>query len=85
MTIRFAGGDHGDMLDKAVLIAPFLKHDAPSARDDAGGWSHVLLRRLIGQSMLNTVGIRALNGLHMIQFRFPAVVLQGARGGVCAD
>lgn len=80
LTIRFAGGEHGDMLEKAVLIAPFLKHDAPTARDDAAGWSHVLVRRLIGQSMLNAVGIHALDGLHMIQFRFPSVVLQGAQG-----
>ena len=77
LTIRFAGGEHGDMLDKAVLIAPFLKHDAPTARDDAGGWSHVLVRRLIGQSMLNTVGIHALNGLHMIQFGSVAKLVAG--------
>ncbi len=80
LTIRFAGGTHGAMLDKAVLIAPFLKHDAPTARDDAGGWSHVLVRRLIGQSMLNAVGIHALDRLHMIQFRFPKVVLDGPQG-----
>lgn len=80
LTIRFAGGAHGAMLDKAVLIAPFLKHDAPTARANAGGWSHVLLRRLIGQSMLNMVGIHALDRLHMIQFRFPDAVLEGPQG-----
>lgn len=80
LTIRFAGGAYGDMLDKAVLIAPFLKYDAPTARSDAGGWSHVLTRRVIGLSMLNSVGITALNGLHMIQFNFPPAVLQGPQG-----
>ena len=80
LTIRFAGGEHGDMLDKAVLMAPFLKHDAPTARDDAGGWSRVLIRRVIGQSMLNGVGIKWFNGLHMIQFNFPAEVLESAQG-----
>ncbi|MEQ5870022.1 alpha/beta fold hydrolase [Sagittula sp. NFXS13] len=80
LTIRFAGGAYGDMLDKAVLIAPYLKYDAPTARSDAGGWSHVLTRRVIGLSMLNSVGITALNHLHMIQFNFPPEVLQGPQG-----
>ena len=80
LTIRFAGGAHGDMLDKVVLMAPFLKHDAPTARADAGGWSHVLLRRLIGLSMLNGVGIEWFNGLHVIQFNFPPEVLHSKQG-----
>lgn len=80
LTIRFAGGAHGHMLDKAVLIAPFLKYNAPTAREDGGGWSHVLVRRIIGLSMLNAVGIHALDHLHVIQFRFPDSVLHGPQG-----
>lgn len=80
LTIRFAGGEHGNLLDKVVLIAPFLKHNAPTALEDTGGWAHVLLRRVIGLSMLNTVGVTALNHLHMIQFSFPDSVLNGPQG-----
>ncbi len=80
LVIRFTGGPHGAMIDRAILLAPFVQYDAPTARADAGGWTHVLMRRIIGLSMLNTVGITALNGLTVLQFRFPASVLDGARG-----
>lgn len=85
LTIRFAGGAHGHMLDKAVLIAPFLKYNAPTAREDGGGWSHVLVRRIIGLSMLNAVGIHALDHLHVIQFRFPDSVLHGPQGATATQ
>lgn len=80
LAIRFAGGPYGDMLTRAVLIAPFLKYNAPTALEDTGGWSHVLLRRVIGLSMLNSIGVTALNHLHMIQFNFPGAVLSGPMG-----
>ena len=32
LVVRFAGGEHGDLLDGAVLMAPFLKHNAPTTR-----------------------------------------------------
>ncbi len=85
LTIRFAGGAHGDMLDKAVLVAPFLKYNAPTARKDGGGWSHVLVRRIIGLSMLNAIGIHALDHLHVIQFRFPDSVLHGPQGATATS
>lgn len=80
LVVRFAGGDHGSLLSKAVLLSPFLKYDAPTMRDDAGGWSHVLVRRIIGLTMLNKVGLRWLNELTVIQFRFPQDVLDGPQG-----
>lgn len=80
LVVRFAGGPFGDRMDKAVLLAPFLKHDAPTMRPDSGGWTVALTRRLIGLSMLNTVGIRALNHLEVIQFAMPRTVLDGPLG-----
>lgn len=80
LAIRFAGGAHGAMLDAAVLMAPFLKHNAPTMRPNAGGWAHPLLRRIIGLGMLNTFRITALNHLTIMQFRMPQVVLDGPLG-----
>ena len=80
LVVRFAGGAHGHMLDHAFLIAPFLKYNAPTTRENSGGWAHVLLRRVIGLSMLNTVKITALNHLTMIQFAMPEQVLNGPYG-----
>lgn len=79
LAIRFAGGAHGDLIDRAVLVAPFLQHDAPTALPMVGdGWAHVLTRRIAGLYMLNAVGITALNHLSVVQFRYPPALLQGS-------
>ncbi len=80
LVVRFAGGEHGDLLNGAVLMAPFLKHNAPTTRPNSGGWAHVLTRRIIGLSILNTFQIKALNHLPIIQFNMPQVVLDGPLG-----
>ncbi|MCA0871303.1 alpha/beta hydrolase [Seohaeicola saemankumensis] len=80
LVVRFAGGPHGEMVDAAVLLAPFLKHDAPVTRPNSGGWARVQVRRLIGLSVLNTLRIRALNHLPVISFNMPDVVLDGPLG-----
>ena len=80
LVVRFAGGEHGGLLAGAVLLAPFLQHDAPTARPNSGGWAQVLLRRVIGLSILNAARITSLNHLTVIQFRFPDAVLNGPQG-----
>ncbi|WP_211250491.1 alpha/beta hydrolase [Sulfitobacter donghicola] len=80
LVVRFAGGEHGGMLDGAVLLAPFLKHNAPTTRTDSGGWARVLMRRIIGLSILNTFQIKAFNNLPIIQFNMPKAVLEGPLG-----
>jgi pimeloyl-ACP methyl ester carboxylesterase len=77
LLIRFAGSKYGSTLDKAVLMAPFLKYNAPTIRENAGGWAHPLTRRIIGLSMLNNVGITAFNEMQVLQFNFPKSVLEG--------
>ena len=66
LVVRFAGGAHGDLIDHAVLLAPFLKYNAPTTRENAGGWAYTMVRRIIGLSMLNTFRITALNYLPII-------------------
>lgn len=80
LVVRFAGGPHGGLLDRAILMAPFLKYNAPTTRENAGGWAKTLTRRIIGLSMLNTLGIKALNRLTVIEFAFPQAVLSGPLG-----
>lgn len=80
LVIRFAGGVHGGLLDGAVLLAPFVQHDAPTTRPQSGGWARVMTRRIIGLSMLNMAGITGLNHLPIIQFSFPDAVLDGPLG-----
>ena len=80
LVVRFAGGDQGHLVDKAVLLAPFLKYNAPTTRENSGGWARVLTRRIIGLSMLNRFNIYRWNQMHVIQFKFPNSVLSGALG-----
>jgi len=80
LVVRFAGGKHAALMDAAVLMAPFLKHNAPTTRQQSGGWAHPLLRRIIGLSMLNMLQIRAFNHLTIMQFRMPQAVLDGPLG-----
>lgn len=85
LVVRFAGGIYGDQIDGAVLLAPFLKYNAPTTRQNSGGWARPLTRRIIGHGMLNMLGITALNGLTVIQFKMPEAVLNGPLGGSVTD
>lgn len=80
LAMRFAGGDHGHLINGAILLAPFVHHSAPTMRENSGGWAHVLLRRVIGLSMLNAARIHALDGLTAIQFNMPKAALEGPLG-----
>lgn len=80
LVVRFAGGARGGMIDGAILLAPFLKYNAPTTRKNSGGWARPLTRRLIGLSMLNNINITALNHLTAIQFAMPDEVLNGPLG-----
>lgn len=81
LVVRFAGGAHGDMIDRAVLIAPFLKYNAPTTRPNSGGWAHPLTRRIIAITLLNRLGITSANDEIVIEFAFPEAVLNGPEGG----
>ncbi|MBL4906713.1 MAG: alpha/beta fold hydrolase [Sneathiella sp.] len=80
LVVRFAGGDHSAMVDAYLLMAPFLKYNAPTTRENSGGWARPLTRRIIGLSLLNSVGIKILNGLPVIQFNMPAMIRNGPLG-----
>lgn len=80
LVVRFSGGPHAALMDGAVLLAPFLHHASPVTRPNSGGWAQPLTRRIIGLSMLNSAGIRALDILTAIQFAMPRAVLDGPLG-----
>lgn len=78
--VRFAGGAYGHRADGFSLLAPFLKYNAPTTQANSGGWARPAIRRIIGLSMLNMIGIRALNHLPVISFAMPASVMDGPYG-----
>ncbi|WP_018295703.1 alpha/beta hydrolase [Corynebacterium lubricantis] len=80
LVVRFAGGKHGHQADRFVLMAPFLKYNAPTTKPNSGNWAYPATRRIIGLTMLNNVGITALNHLPVISFAMPQEVLDGPLG-----
>lgn len=66
--LRFAGGTRQHLFDRYVLLSPYLRHDAPTARPNNGGWASVGLARMIGLRLLNAVGITAWNDLPVLNF-----------------
>ncbi|MAT95535.1 MAG: alpha/beta hydrolase [Anaerolineaceae bacterium] len=80
LVVRFAGGEHGDLADGYLLLAPFLKHNAPTTRLNSGGWARPNARRIAGLTMLNNLGIHWFDGLTVIQFAMPQSVLDGPLG-----
>lgn len=77
LALRFGGSQYGNQADAYVLLAPFLKHNAPTARKNAGGWAVPYNGRIAGLSMLNNLGIRAFNHLEVIRFNLPEEARDG--------
>ncbi len=79
LVIRAAAGGLRGQIDHAILLAPFLKYNAPTARASST-WAHALTRRIIGLSLYNLVRDTDHNFRICIQFRFPNAVLNGPLG-----
>ncbi|MDA4843743.1 alpha/beta hydrolase [Hoeflea poritis] len=71
LAMRYASGEYGSLIYCFFGLAPFLGPDAPTIPETDSGWAHISLPRIIGLSMLNTVGIHALDGLETIRFNLP--------------
>lgn len=77
LVIRFAGSKYGQQADAYMLLSPWLKYNAPTIRPNGGGWALPYIRRIIGLTMLNNVGIRWFNRLTVIDFDMPKEVRNG--------
>jgi hypothetical protein len=51
-----------------VLLAPYLGYNAPSSREDAGGWASPDIPRFLGLTMLRRLGIVCCESLPTIAF-----------------
>lgn len=69
--LRYIGNPKYTKADRAVLLSPYLGHDAPTVKPNSGGWVKVAMTRIIGLSMLNNVGIKTLNNLPVLFFNRP--------------
>ena len=69
--LRVAGSHIQNLFVRTVLLAPYLGYDAPSSREDAGGWASPDIRRFLGLSMLRRLGMTCCEALPTIAFAVP--------------
>jgi alpha-beta hydrolase superfamily lysophospholipase len=66
--LRVAGSPIQNLFARTVLLAPYLGYDAPSTRQDAGGWASPDIPRFIGLSLLRRFGLLCCESLPTIAF-----------------
>src|SRR3984957_1369103 len=66
--LRVAGSPIQNLFGRTVLLAPYLGYDAPSSRQDAGGWASPDIPRFLGLSALRRLGILCCESLPTIAF-----------------
>jgi alpha-beta hydrolase superfamily lysophospholipase len=67
-TLRLAASPQGKLFDRYLLLSPFLHHQSPVTRPDAGGWVSVGLPRLVALNVLNAIGVAGFNHLPVLRF-----------------
>ena len=79
LALRIASEHQGDSFNQFVLLSPFLRYDAPTARPtssqpgkDQGHWYSVSIPRIVGLSLLNSFGIHRFDGLPVLSFPVPS-------------
>jgi non-heme chloroperoxidase len=77
LALRFAGSGHGSKSAGFVLLAPFLRHDAPTTRSNAGGWAKPKTLRIVALAILNAMGVSRLDDSVVIEFSLPEEVRDG--------
>jgi len=71
LVLRYIANSTLARVDKAIMIAPYLGHDAPTVKQNSGGWVTVGIKRWVGLSMLNSVGIQSYNKKPVLFFNRP--------------
>ena len=66
--LRIAASPIQNLFTRTVLLAPYLGYDAPSSRQNAGGWASPDLPRFIGLSVLRRLGIVCCEQLPTVAF-----------------
>jgi alpha-beta hydrolase superfamily lysophospholipase len=69
--LRVAGSPIQNLFARTVLLAPYLGYDAPSSRQDAGGWASPDIPRFLGLSILRRLGVVCCESLPTIAFAVP--------------
>jgi len=66
--LRFAGSSRQKLFAHYVLLAPFLRYDAPTTRPNNGEWADASVPRIIGLSLLGPIGEKWFGHLPVLAF-----------------
>jgi alpha-beta hydrolase superfamily lysophospholipase len=66
--LRVAASPIQSLFVRTVLLAPYLGYDAPSSRQNAGGWASPDIPRFLGLTMLRRLGIVCCESMPTIAF-----------------
>jgi len=77
LAIRFAGSQYRNESEAYLLLSPFLKYNAPTARPNSGGFANPHTKRIAGLTMLNNWGIHRFDYLTAIEFNMPEEARDG--------
>jgi alpha-beta hydrolase superfamily lysophospholipase len=69
--LRVAGSPIQNLFARTVLLSPYLGPEAPSSRENAGGWASPNVPRIIALSLLRAAGISCCEQLPVIAFAVP--------------
>lgn len=77
LALRLMGNKKRYQADGYILLAPYLKHDAPTT-NSRSGWAKPLLARIILANILNAFGCGYLNHAVTIKFDLPEKYRDGS-------
>jgi alpha-beta hydrolase superfamily lysophospholipase len=69
--LRAAGSPIQNLFERTVLLAPYLGYDAPSTRQNSGGWASADIPRIIGLLALREMGITCCEALPVLALAVP--------------
>jgi len=83
--LRFAAASPGQLVDRYVLVSPYLRYDAPSIRQAEPGspppqsWASASVPRIIGITIVNRWRVHAFDGLPVLAFPVSANIESATR------
>lgn len=69
--LRYAASQYKKDIDSLLLLAPYLGYDAPTTRENSGGWAKPSVGKIVLLKILNKMGITFFNDWKVIDFNFP--------------
>ena len=74
--LRFAGSTRQKLFVRYLLLAPFLRYDAPTTRPNNNQWAHASVPRIIGLSLLGPIGKKWFGHLPVLAFAIDPKTVQ---------